>query len=139
MREVRHCSFREAVEFLAALAGVEYRPRLVLRGTLERQKRHRERETAEADALLALEFVAWCEARALVLQLEAIRRNAGKRLQAIHRGEQERWTGETDLAWEALAEVYRQLPRAVAAYNAISFHQRKTASRLRWMRRHVER
>ena len=56
-----------------------------------------------------------------MLQLEAIRRNAGKRLQAIHRGEQERWTGETDLAWEALAEVYRQLPRAVAAYNAISF------------------
>ena len=29
VREVRHCSFREAVEFLAALAGVEYRPRLV--------------------------------------------------------------------------------------------------------------
>jgi phage/plasmid primase-like uncharacterized protein len=121
VREVRQCSFREAVEFLAALAGVEYRHGLVSRGTLERQNRHRERETAEADSLLAREFVAWCEARDLVLQLEAIRRNAGKRLQAMHRGAQERWAGEMDLAWEALAEVYRQLPRAAAAYNVISF------------------
>ena len=140
VREVRHCSFREAVEFLAALAGVEYRPRLVLRGTLERQKRHRERETAEADALLALEFVAWCgEARALVLQLEAIRRNAGKRLQAIHRGEQERWTGETDLVWEALAEVYRQLPRQWPLYNAISFARAEDRFAFAMDAEHVER
>jgi DNA primase len=121
VREVRQCSFRQAVEFLAALAGIEYRHGLVSRKTLERQRRHRERETAEADSLLAREFVAWCEARDVVLQLEAIRRNAGERLQAMHRGEHERWAGETDLAWEALAEVYRQMPRAAAAYNVISF------------------
>jgi hypothetical protein len=121
VRIVRTCSFREASEFLATLAGVEYKPGFLSRESIEYQKRMHERESADTDALLGLEFAAWCEARDVVLQLEGIRRNASKRLQAIHRGELERWPGETDLAWETLAEVSRQMPRAAAAYNVISF------------------
>lgn len=121
VRAARRCSFREAVGFLAVLAGVEYRPGTLSREVIEVQKRLRERETAEADALLAYEFAAWRWAQDAVLQLEAIRRNAGRRLDDIHRGEPERWCGESEFAWLALAEVYRQIPRAVAAYSAISF------------------
>ncbi len=121
VKAVRQCSFREAIEFLAVLAGVEYKPGLVSRETIERQERLRERDAAEADSLLAKEFVAWREAQETVLRLEAIRRNAGKRLDAIHRGEPERWLGESEFAWDALAKVYRQMPRAAAAYCVISF------------------
>jgi hypothetical protein len=121
VRATRRCSFREAVEFLAALARVEYRQGLESRGIIESQKRQRERETVEADSLLARERAAWCEARDVVMQLEGIRRNAGMRLRSMHRGEQERWPGETDLAWEAMADISQQTPRAVAAYSVISF------------------
>ena len=121
VREARRCSFREAVEFLAILAGVEYKPGILSHETIERQKRLRERETAEADSLLAQEFAAWRTAQDVVLQLEAIRRNAGRRLDVLRRGEPERWSGETEYAWEALATVYWQMPRAASAYNVISF------------------
>jgi hypothetical protein len=121
VRAARRCSFREAVEFLAALAGFEYAPSLVSRETIERQKLLRERETAEADSLLAREFATWCEARDVVLQLERIRCTAIRRLDALLRAASERWPGETEFAWQALAEVYRQIPRAAAGYNLISF------------------
>lgn len=121
VRAAKECSFREAVEFLAVLAGVEFKPGLVSRETIERQKQLREREAAEANALLGLEFEAWQETQDVVLQLEGIRRNAGRRLDTIHRGEPERWPGESEFAWEALAEVYRQMLRAAAAYYVISF------------------
>jgi hypothetical protein len=121
VRAVRKCSFPEAVEFLAALAGVEYRPSFRSREAIEYQKKKRDRETAAADGLLALEFAAWIEARDEVLRLEGIRRNAGKRLDAIHGGEQERWPGEEEDAWDALAAVYWQMPYASAAYYVASF------------------
>jgi hypothetical protein len=121
VRAVRRCSFREAVEFLAVLAGVEYKPGLVSRETIERQRQLREREAAEADSLLAREFAAWRGAQDEVLRLEMNRRNAGERLDAINRGEPERWPGEWEFAWKALADVYRQMPRAAAAHNVISF------------------
>jgi CHC2-type zinc finger protein len=120
-RAVRRCSFREAVRFLAVLAGIEYKPGFLSRETIECQKKLREREAAEADSLLAEEFAAWRTAQDVVFQLEAICRNASGRLDALHRAEPERWTGEAEWAWEALAEVYRQMPRAAAAYYVISF------------------
>jgi hypothetical protein len=123
VRAVRQCGFSQAVQFLAALAGVEYKPGIVSREIIEQQKRISEREASEADALLRLEFAAWRTAQVVVLQLEAIRRNAGRRLDTIHRGAPERWPGETEFAWEALAEVYRQMPRAAARYYVISFAQ----------------
>ncbi len=122
VRAVRRCSFLAAVEFLAALAGVEYAPSRVSREAIEHQKLIREREEGEADALLGLEFSAWRNARDELLQLEAVRRNAGKRLDALYRGALKRWPGEAEWAWEALAMVY-QMPRAAARYYVISFAQ----------------
>jgi hypothetical protein len=121
VRAARRCSFPEAVEFLAVLAGVEYQRDSVSLETIERQRRIRERETSEANSLLAHEFAAWRGAQDAVFRLEEIRRNAGNCLNAIHRGGSERWPGESEFAWEALAEVYRQTPRAAAAYHVVSF------------------
>jgi CHC2 zinc finger len=121
VRAVRQCSFCDAVEFIAVLAGVEYKPGTVSREALEVQKRIRESETAQADVLLHLELSAWRNEQDEVARLEAIRRNAGKRLDAIYRGEPERWRDEMEHAWGALAEVCRQMPRAAARYYVISF------------------
>lgn len=121
VQATQQCGFREAVEFLAALAGVEFKPGIASREAIEHQKLIREREAADADALLGLEFSAWRQARDEVLRLEATRRNAGKRLDAIYRGALERWPGEAEFAWQTLAEVYRQMARPAAVYNAISF------------------
>jgi hypothetical protein len=121
VRAVRKCSFREAIELLAALSGIEYRPGILSRKAIEHQKQLREREAGEADALLVQDLMARRTARDVVLQLEAIRRNAAKRLDDIHRGEPERWPGENEWAWEALAEVYRQMPSGVAASYVVSF------------------
>jgi len=43
VKAARRCSFREAVEFLAALAGVEFRSRRVPRREIARTRRRRER------------------------------------------------------------------------------------------------
>jgi hypothetical protein len=115
------CGFRAAVEFLAALADVEFRPGSLSREALQYQKQTREREEAEAAALVALEFTAWREARDVVLRLEALRRNVTNRLEELQAGKTERWIGEADSAWDELAEVSRQLPRAAAAICVISF------------------
>jgi hypothetical protein len=123
VRAIRRCSFREATEFLAALAGVKDAPSPMSREAIEHQKLIREREEGEADALLGLEFSAWRNARDELLQLEAVRRNAGKRLDALYRGALKRWPGEAEWAWEALAMVYQQMPRAAARYYVISFAQ----------------
>jgi hypothetical protein len=123
VRAVRQCSFLDAVGFLGALAGVECKLDTVSRADIEIQKELRDRETAEADVLLELEFSEWRTAQDDVLRLEAIRRNAGKRLDAIYQGASERWPGEAECAWAALAMVYRQMPRAAARYYVISFAQ----------------
>jgi hypothetical protein len=43
VRVIKNCGFREAVEFLAELAGVSYSPRRVARHEIERARRRRER------------------------------------------------------------------------------------------------
>jgi hypothetical protein len=125
IRAVRQCSFSEAVDVLAALAGVEYRPG---RQSLDRIKRARgERESLRHDAemLLASEHGSWRKAQGAVLQLEAIRRGASARLHALYFGAPERWRDEMEHAWDALAGVYRNMPKAVAGYHVASFAPHK--------------
>ena len=125
VREVKQCSFREAVAYLAALAGVEYRSDGLSRAEVEEAQRKRQSLRNDAETLLSVEHLTWRKAQDVVLQLEVIRRCAGRRLNALNSGAGERWPGEGEFAWEALAEVYRQMPRAVAAYNVISFAPHK--------------
>jgi hypothetical protein len=118
---VKNCSFREALTFLANLAGVVYRRNVFSRPDFERARLERKLQRRDAQHLLALERNAWHNAQDEVLGLEAIRHAASRRLSAIRGGEPERFPGEEELAWKALAEVSQQIPRATARYCAISF------------------
>lgn len=118
---VNACMFRQAVAFLASLAGVEYRRTLLSRPDFERARREKRSLHRDAQKVLALEHKAWRKAQDDLHGLEAIRRSANGRLTAIRWGGPERFTGEEELCWQALAEVYRQLPRAAVRYQAISF------------------
>jgi len=121
VRAVRHCLFRQAVEFLTALAGVEFRAHHVSRSEIEQLQSERTSLRKDASAALAVDGSSSCETRDAVLQLEAIRRNAGHRLREIGAGSLERWCGEAEWCWASLAEVSRQMPRAAAAYAVATF------------------
>lgn len=81
------------------------------------------RARAERAALrmAELERIAWREARDRCLQLEKIRRNAQRRVDALNQGSAERFLGERALAEMALREVARCEPRDSAAYTIVSF------------------
>jgi hypothetical protein len=121
VRTVKNLSFREAVTFLAALAGVEYRQNQLPRAEIEKRRHQQQVLRSNAETLVAAEKKLWVETLAFMHLLEAIQKDASRRLAAIHGGEPELWSGETDCAWETLAEVYRQSRRTVARYYCISF------------------
>ncbi len=121
VRAARKCSFREAVEFLAALAGVNIRANPLSQAEISQRRSEQTSLRYDASVALAVDSSFWDEARDIVLQLEAIRRDAGRRLQEIFEGSQERWSGESEFCWAALAEVSRQMPRAAATYTIASF------------------
>lgn len=120
VEQLHHVGFREAARHLGERAGIvafdESSP-----GEMARAKAERERERRTAEALADAEFRAWLEAQNAVLELEAVRRNAGNRLHAINTGSPERFAGEEEVAWSALADVYRRMPDAAASYYLVSF------------------
>jgi len=87
----------------------------------ERLRRERQALRQHAEVLLAVEKAAFLEAQERVLQVEAMRRNAGSRLGALRGGAPERYACEEENVWQALVEVHNQMPRAAAAYNIIAF------------------
>jgi hypothetical protein len=125
VRAIRGYSFKETIKFLASLAGVDYDHSQVSQTEIGCHERDRAALRSDAEVLLHLERTAWRAAQDIVLSLEAIRRGAGRRLDAIRRGDPERWRGETEDAWSTLAHVYHQMPRAAAAYAFASFASRR--------------
>lgn len=121
VRAVKKCGFRDAVEILAALAGVEFQANRADIGEIKRLQAEREALREESSAALAMEISSWQAARDAVLRLEEIRRNARRRLQEISSGSSERWNGEVHSAWATLADVSRAMPRAAVAYAIASF------------------
>ena len=117
----RQCSFREAVGFLAELAGGEFRAHRFSRSEIKQQRAEQTALRNDASLALAALNSSWRETHHALLQLEAIRRKAGRRMNEILEGLPERWCGETDWCWAALAEVAGQMPRAAAAYAIASF------------------
>jgi hypothetical protein len=86
----------------------------------------------EAVRLAEAERVVWRKAQADCLQLERIRRNAKKRLEAIIAGDSERFAGERELAEMALRDVKTWELRSSAAFTIVSFACRR--ERLRYLR-----
>jgi len=74
-----------------------------------------------ADRLRAAERCILGRARANLLSLVALRRNAGARLMALRGGARERFPQETELAWDALRFVADHEARASASYLVAAF------------------
>jgi hypothetical protein len=121
VRAVRSCSFPEAVDFLASLAGVEYSPSPVSAHEFERARVARVQARRNARTLVDAEFSVWRDARDNLLSLVALRRNAGARLLAIAGGATPRFPGEAEIAWEVLKIVADGMARADTAYCLVSF------------------
>jgi len=99
VRAVRKCNFRDAVEFLAQLAGVTYAPRVIPRGEIERIRRNRVRA----------EKVAW-HIHDEIVRLRCFYRDGlqrAERLQKRFGGELLRAStqGARDSAWDRLARL----------------------------------
>lgn len=119
MARVEKTDFLGATKILAARAGVQLER--VPSQDAERLRSERKRQTEAASKLVELERTAFFEARQECHDLERLRRLAGARLFRIHHGDAERFQGEGDLAWFALADVAAQMPKAAAAYALMAF------------------
>jgi hypothetical protein len=93
----------------------------------------RDEAEREARRLAQAEHFAWREAQDSCFTFDRIRALASSRLEAIHAGGRERFTGERKVAEMAL----RDADRADAAYTVISFA--KLRDRLRYLRGGSER
>lgn len=130
VREVRQCSYRAAVDFLASLAGVKYSPsRVSLHGTTSA----RAALSRSAELLADAERIAWREVRDSCHAFDWIREAVTARLEAIHAGGRERFHGEERLAQMAL----RDADWADASYTVISFARLR--DRFRYLRGGSER
>ncbi len=117
VRTVRDCGFREALAFLAELAGVPVEDARPARAEIEKRRR-----TEKAASTLEMtERALLLGYRAAILRLEKVRAHAGTRIAALEAGATERFPRETEAAWSALAAVAQDLPRAAAAYSLLAF------------------
>jgi len=116
---IERTDFLGATKILAARAGVQLE-RVPSQET-ERLRSEHKRQVDAAAKLAALERAAFFETRGECHQLERLYRLASSRLRRIHHGDAERFQGESDLAWFALSEASRQMPKAAAAYSLMAF------------------
>ena len=123
VEEVRKCSFLDALRFLAALAGIEWADlnSVEVRRQLAQAKRKAQRVKAAAQKLHALEQDLLLAAREELLSLHRLRRNAGRRLTAIRRGEKPRFADEEEVSWSALALVAGRQLRTATRYIFLAF------------------
>jgi hypothetical protein len=116
---VERTDFLGAAKLLAVRAGVCFEG--VSKDEARRLRTDRKRNSEAASKLAELERKAFLEARENCHQLEKLRRLAAARLKKIRDGDGERFEGEIDLPWFALAEVAAQITKAAAAYSLMAF------------------
>lgn len=129
VREVRQCTFQEAMRFLASLAGLDLQHlTLPLRESSEVRKERKRLERA-AEFLLHVETQALISWRGEIHRLERVRRYAAKRISALASGARERFPKEADCAWTALAIVADELPGVAAGYSLLALGTRRARFR----------
>jgi len=120
VRAVRQCSFGEAVEFFATLAGVR-----VADGEFSAERRcvqaKCEADQVAARFLLNAENNALREARQNLWALNRLQRKVSRRLGELENGKPERRPEEIDWAWDALQFVHGAIARADTAYCIAAF------------------
>src|SRR5208282_3796893 len=129
VQQTRSCSFKDALRFLAALAGVSLDDDPKFRADLARARRERKQREIEEARLKVAERCAFLKARNNVLGLERLRRNAARRLADLTELRPERFRAEEEAAWAALAFVADQMPQAAAAFTVIAFADSETRIR----------
>ena len=121
VQEVRGIGFREALKFLADMAGVEIDDSLEARQEFAKQRAERRKVEEAARRLRAIERQVRGQYKNEIHDLEAIKERYGKRLGELNGGASERSVGEEGFLWTALEFVSKCLPRALAGYTITSF------------------
>ena len=121
VKRVRGCDFKEALQFLATLAGVELSDPPGWRKEIEKRRREQQRIEINDKKLDALECAKRGLYREEIGDLEEIRKKAGERLRSLNEGAAERFKNENDFWWGALEFAARYLPRALAGYTIAAF------------------
>ena len=123
IQAIRHCSFLDALRFLAALAGIEWADlnSVEARRQLAEAKRKARRVKAGSQKLQRLEQDLLLAARDELLSLHKLRRDAGTRLAALRRGARPGFADEEAVAWDALGLVAEQELGVAAKYSLLAF------------------
>ena len=129
--EVRRCSFKNALSYLAILAGVKLCrfDSFPFRRKLELRCREKERLRRAAEYLHAAQLSVLLHCRNELQSLERLRQRAGQRLAELNRGAPEKFLGETDIAWEALRFVSESEIQVCAAYYIAAFASQEDRAR----------
>lgn len=112
VRSVRQCGFREALAFLATLAGVELEQGNFSRADIERLRQERQAEERAAYLLAETEHILLLELGEELESLRKLRHKADASLKAWRMPE---------LCWSTLKFIAATLPRVDAAYCISAF------------------
>lgn len=122
VQRVRDCGFREALQFIGELAGIEVgHPPPAQRRAWARQRQERQREQQRAKKLAAAKLMVMLKYRDEIHWLERLQGYAATRLHELHCGKREQLSGGEETAWSALSFVESELPQAVAGYTIAAF------------------
>ena len=123
IQAVRHCSFLNALRFLAALSAIKWSSLNTdeVRRQLAEAKKEAQRVKAASQKLQNLEQDLLLAVRDELLSLHKLRRDAGARLAALRRGARPRFADEEAVCWDALALVAGGELRAAAEYSLLAF------------------
>jgi hypothetical protein len=122
---VRQCSFGDAVRFLAARAGVHWDGGGISPTEWRELRREQDKLNKAALHVAATERAVRLEYSSEIHALEQLRARAAERLKALDDGVAERFEGEAEFAWSALALVAARLPVVIAGYYVIAFGSAK--------------
>ena len=138
VQRVRDCDFREALQFIGVLVGIEVgHPSPAQRRAWARQRQERQREQRRAKKLAAAKLAVMLKYRDEIHWLERLQGYAATRLHELHCGEREQLSGEEETGWSALSFVESKLPQAVAGYTITAFGSE--ADKLRFATKPAER
>jgi hypothetical protein len=120
---VRDCSFREALGFVAEMAGVELNggTSKKLRNELDTRRRERERLEAAAEMMRVAENIAFRDCQDELGTVKELERNVSARMNEIYRSEQKGFDGEMECCWEALSILINNRRNAEVAYTIAGF------------------
>jgi hypothetical protein len=122
VRAVCQCGFQDAMRVLCGLAGIAGPGEKAWRGPTRKERRRQDRLKEAAEKYLTLESVERLRLADELRRVERLATLSAHYLAHLRAGaREERFTGEQELAWEALALSYRDRLPLLAAYLVVSF------------------